>query len=115
MSDMTSSIIQRRLNTGQSFKETAIEIVDDVTLGENNFHADVDASGGVVTVTFEPAPKHGQRHSVAKADSSGNAVTVDGNGFLINGSATDTLAGQYNVRSYIFLGGSQEWRKLLLS
>lgn len=55
-----------------------------------------DASGGAFTVTLPPAASHiGRMYRIMKTDSSGNAVTVDGDGSeLIDLSTTVSLASQ---------------------
>ena len=100
--------LQRRTTSGDIFSTQSESITASKTIGENNFHIDADATGGVVTVTFEASPRLGQLHSVSKSDASGNAVTVNGNGKNINGSATDSLASQYSTGLYIYTG--VEWR-----
>lgn len=56
----------------------------------------VSAAGGAKTVYLPPSPTGSRTRRVVKTDSSGNAVTVSGNGYLINGSATYVLAAQYD-------------------
>jgi len=73
------------------------EITGTAEAGSNTFHVDVDATGGVVTVDLPTSPISNRIYSIAKADNSGNAVTVDGNGKNINGSATISLGSQYDI------------------
>ncbi len=61
-----------------------------------------DASGGVFTITLpsladEVGPGLAGRlfYGIKKIDASGNAVTIDGNGALIDGDATVDLTTQY--------------------
>lgn len=58
----------------------------------------VDATGGAVTIALYPlADSLGVPLVVFKVDSSGNAVTLDGDGTEpINGSTTKVLAAQYD-------------------
>lgn len=58
-----------------------------------------DASGGAYTVTLPDVAKSvNQVYSFVKTDSTGNAVTVDGNGSqTINGSTTYALSSQYDA------------------
>jgi hypothetical protein len=59
----------------------------------------VDASGGAITITLPAAAScTGRQYDILKADSSANAVTVDGNGTeTINGAATKVLSNQYTA------------------
>lgn len=54
----------------------------------DDFSLFVDASGGAVTVLL---PSSGYVN-VKKVDAGGNAVTIDGNGLLIDGLATKTIS-----------------------
>ncbi len=57
----------------------------------------VDCTSGAITVTLPPVGDVGRPIGVIKVDSSGNAVTVDGNGSeTINGATTKSLASQYD-------------------
>ena len=66
-----------------------------------------DAPAGAITLTLVAvASAAGKTLTVIKTDSSGNAVTLDGNASeTINGSTTHALAAQYN-RVRIFCTGS---------
>lgn len=55
----------------------------------------VDATSGGITIKLPASPTGNQRRRVIKTDASVNAVTVSGNGSLINGSATFSLSAQY--------------------
>ncbi len=58
----------------------------------------VDASGGAVTITLPDVRRFwGYEFRVKKLDASVNAVTLDGDGALIDGAATYPLAAQYEV------------------
>lgn len=89
------------------------EEVATAEFGSNTFHLDVDATAGVATATLPASPISNRLASIAKADVSANAVTVDGNGKNINGSATISLASQYDNALLIFIGGADEWRRLI--
>lgn len=104
------ALLENRVNRGNIFSNMTVAVAASTTIGQNTFHVDVDATGGPRTITFESAPFNGQLHSVAKTDASGNAVTVDGDTKNINGSATDSLAAQYDKATYIFVTASDEWR-----
>ena len=56
----------------------------------------VDATSGAITIYLPDQPNGDRLRRVIKTDASGNAVTLNGNGNLINGAATYALAAQYN-------------------
>jgi hypothetical protein len=56
----------------------------------------VDATAAAITVYLPVSPTGNRRRTVIKTDASANAVTVNGNGSLINGAATQALAAQYD-------------------
>lgn len=67
----------------------------------------VDATSGAVTITLLAAATAGDgfRVAIKKVDSSGNAVTIDGNSSeTIDGSATSTLSTQYDSENLISNG-----------
>ncbi len=65
-----------------------------------------DASSGVITVNL-PAAINGRGVTVKKTDSSGNAVTIDGNGSeTIDGATTQSLASQYDTLRVSPSGGN---------
>lgn len=57
----------------------------------------VNATGGATTVKFPATPSSGDWSTFIKTDAGVNAVTVDGNGHNINGSATASLLTQYKT------------------
>jgi PBP1b-binding outer membrane lipoprotein LpoB len=58
----------------------------------------VNATSGAITVTLPPAGVIGRPIGIMKSDSSGNAVTIDGNGSeTIEGATTQTLSSQYDA------------------
>jgi len=66
----------------------------------------MDATAGVKTVKLPPL-RSGLLIFIKKFDTSGNVVTVDGNGSNIDGSATDSIT---TSRGHmILMGGSVEW------
>lgn len=67
-----------------------------------------DATAGAITINLVAvASAAGKTLTVIKTDSSGNAVTLDGNASeTINGSTTHALAAQYN-RVRVFCNGTQ--------
>jgi hypothetical protein len=78
---------------------TVEEVAVNTTLDETNSVELVDASGGAITITLPAAANVTNRHYwIKKIDSSGNSVTVDGNGAeTIDGSATAILSVQYDA------------------
>lgn len=56
----------------------------------------VDATAGALTVALPSSPTGSRRRTITKTDVSVNAVTVSGNGSLINGATTYVLAAQYD-------------------
>lgn len=56
----------------------------------------VNATAGALTVYLPEQPSGNRRRTITKTDSSANAVTVDGNGFNIDGATTQSLAAQYD-------------------
>lgn len=65
-----------------------------------------DATAGAFTVTLPAAPATDMVLTVKKSDSGTNAVTVDGNGKTIEGSATLPLVSQYDFLTIIYNGTS---------
>ena len=91
------------------------KIVDDKSSGYTILAGDlgkvinVDASGGAVTLTLTAAASLGDGFwcYVRKADSSGNAVTVDPNAAeLVNGAATFDISTQYDQRLLVCDGSA---------
>lgn len=76
-------------------------LTDDVIL--------VDASGGAVTITLPAAAdRTGKQYDIKKIDSSGNAVTIDGDGSeTIDDSLTNIIGAQYN--SVTIVSDGTEW------
>lgn len=70
-------------------------VTADYSTAKNDWTILVDASGGNVTVTLSSFST-GQVYNVKRIDSSGNTVTIDGNGANIDASGTQTLASQYD-------------------
>jgi hypothetical protein len=73
-------------------------ITSDDTLTTSQTVVLCDASSGAITVTLPAASGNDGRHyHVKKIDSSGNAVTIDGNGSeTIDGETTQVITMQYN-------------------
>lgn len=58
-----------------------------------------DATGGATTIKLPAALVSGKSVTVKKIDASANAVTIDGNGHTIDGSATKAIVAQWNSRT----------------
>lgn len=71
--------------------------VTDITLTDAYFTVGVDASGANRTVTLPPANPAARRiYVIKKLDSSGNTVTIDGDGSeTIDGATTKVISTQY--------------------
>lgn len=67
-----------------------------------------DATAGAITITLPPAANMPGKHFyIKKIDSSGNTVTIDGNGAeTIDGAATKVLSTQYASHHIISSNGS---------
>lgn len=78
------------------------------TVAPGDYILDVNATSAPVTVTLPATPNIGEVHIIIKQDSSANAVTINGNGYNINGSASVTLASQYDRKTIVFTGAA--WR-----
>lgn len=78
------------------------------TLDTTHHVVSVDASGGARTITLPTAVGiNGREYTIRKLDSSGNAVTIDGDGAeTINGAATKVLAAQYDVATIMSNGSN---------
>lgn len=70
------------------------------TLDVTHYTVLVDASGGAVTINLPAVASTGKRrYTIKKIDSSGNAVTIDGNASeTIDGATTQSLATQYKYQ-----------------
>jgi hypothetical protein len=70
------------------------------TLPDDCRTALVDASAGAVTVTLQPVDSCLADVVIKKVDSSGNAVTIEGDGAeTIDGAANKSLAAQWNSKT----------------
>ena len=72
----------------------------------------IDMTTGVVdrVITLSATPTVDDNIIVRKADAGIGKITINGNGKLINGLATDEMLNQYTAVSYIYNG--TEWCKL---
>lgn len=90
----------------------AVDVGDSpYTVADDVFYVriNVDVTGGAVTVELPAAPTPNMRISVKDAYglAATNNITVDGNGYLIDGAATRTLDEDFAVEEYVFDG--TEW------
>lgn len=100
-----------RLNSYQSgFYRSTLTKTADYAIGLNDLTVDFNATTGNITATLLASPTDGETHKLSKLDSSGNTVTINGNGLNINGSSTLVLTSQYSDVEITYIGGSGEWR-----
>lgn len=79
-------------------KLTTNTITGDLTLTTSHTEVGCDTTSGPITVTLPDAANHaGRMYLISNIAGTGNAVTIDGDGALINGSSTKVLASQYNA------------------
>lgn len=97
------------LQAAGSFGTSLAAISSNTTLDGTHHAVICDASGGAFTVTLPAASGiTGRIYHVKKTDSSGNAVTVDGNASeTIDGGTTAALSAQYESVMIICTGS--EW------
>lgn len=76
----------------------------------DNLVVPVSAASGAITVTLPATPGiDGMRVVVVKTDASSNAVTVAGNGNLINATSTHVLNGQWSSVMLIWCASASLW------
>jgi len=100
-----------RVESGSSLTlGTPGSITSDYTVAAGDFLLPVDASSAAVTITLPLAAQSlGRTLIVKKTDSSGNAVTLDGNGSeTIDGSTTAVVSVQY-VALMVMCDGTEWW------
>lgn len=69
----------------------------DYMLTANDYAVRFDASGAARTATLPASPNTGQIYVVKKIDSSGNTVTVAGNGKTIDGASSVGISAQWGI------------------
>lgn len=102
--------IDTQLKVARDSVSRSISSSDSVVAGDRNKTLLVSASGGAVTITLIAAATaaSGFVVTIKKTDSSGNAVTIDGNASeTIDGATTKALSGQYN--SVILVCDGSNW------
>lgn len=82
------------------------------TFTTSDYTIRVDATSGVITITLPLAPVHGQVYNTKKIDSTSNAVTLSGNGKLIDGQASMTISNRYNNIMVQYDSTSTTWNIL---
>lgn len=66
----------------------------------------VDPSGGIITITLPVAVYTGYRFRATNVSSSANAITLDGNGYNINGNPTASFSRAYGSMVVEFTGSA---------
>ncbi|MGI4982985.1 MAG: hypothetical protein ACRYGL_06615 [Janthinobacterium lividum] len=84
---------------GRAFVTTTASGGATTTVTIADFLVEVNATAAAGTVMLPAAPFDGEVHVIKKADTSANAVTVNGNGVLIDGASTYVMPG--NVRGSV--------------
>lgn len=102
--------LQSKAGYAQGFAKTSTSVSADYQAGITDFFVDVDATSAAVTVTLPPDPLDGTLITVARNNSSGSNVTIDGGLFDINGSGTFVLTTQYQTAGCVFVASAGEWR-----
>jgi hypothetical protein len=92
----------------KSERRAYTSVSSNTTLDATHNVVDVDASGGARTITLPTAVGiNGRKYTIRKLDSSGNAVTIDGNGSeTINGATTKALSTQYETATIMSNGAN---------
>lgn len=96
-SDFTARLDRnfQKLNDVQRIKATTLAAFT-FRANDTTESLQVDATTAASTIYLPDQPTGQQRRRITKTDASANAVTVNGNGNLINGAATYVLAARYN-------------------
>jgi hypothetical protein len=81
----------------------------DYAIQPNDATIRADAGGGVFTLLLPLEPTDGMVLYIKKIDSTSNAVTIDGNGHNIDGSATKTLTTQWQYLQLQYTVHDHTW------
>lgn len=109
-SPLQLSTMEVRFNGVVAYKGVEIDDTDSPYLASDETYINVDATDGAVTVTLPVfVSGRGRVYHIAKTDSSGNTVTIGGNGTNINGSSTLVISSQ-DVSEHVYESVS-EWRQ----
>lgn len=89
---------------------TSLDLTSAATLTENDQRlVRVNATGGAFTVTLPEHPAPGDTFTFKECAGSANAVTLDGNGTLIEGSASLLLNVPWRARTLRYSEPSDQW------
>lgn len=84
------------VRVGEEFAPWAVATSYTFTPADKVDSLQVNATSGNLIVYLPISPTGNRRRRVIKTDASANTVTLNGNGSLINGAATQVLAAQYS-------------------
>lgn len=89
---------------------TSLDLTTTATLSDNSQRlVRLNASGGAFTVSLPARPAPGDTFTLKECAGSANAVTLDGNGKLIEGSATLLLNVPYRCRVLRYSEPGDQW------
>lgn len=107
----TGSTANANLQMGDGFYMAGkyLMSVTNKTAGEHlltfsEFVITCDATSGDVSIVLPLSPQVGQNYIIKRTDSSGNGVTVDGNGANIDDLSSQDLSAQYDFIRVVFNG-----------
>ena len=97
-----------RLDVNGPIATAYLSVSADTTLDGTHSFVAVDATAAARVITLPAAAGIvGRRYTIKKTDSSGNTVTIDGNGAeTIDGAATKVISTQYTSHSLISTGSA---------
>lgn len=102
--------IRNSVNAGNLGSISIPAITSSITLGVSDSTVLCDATGGAFTVTLPSVSTFvGFKYNIKKIDTSGNDVTVDGDGVNIDGTATKLLSGPGFPSMTVHSDGTQWW------
>jgi hypothetical protein len=99
------------LRTKQGIKahlNTNHRLTGNTTLDDTYLNVFVDTDGGAVQIDFPASPTDGQLYRIINCGSSGNDVTLDGNGNSINAASTQLIT-DGGGKTAIY-DSTEEWR-----
>ena len=85
---------------------TTVNITDNYTILSSDEYILCDATISSLTVTLPSSPANGEIVTIKKTDSTGNTVTVDGNGYNVDGQSTHIISTQYDFIKILY---NTEW------
>lgn len=108
-----SKSVEARMVYKKAFYPNVREVSANTTFGPDDWHIDVNATGGAITINLPDDETIGCRHCVvSKSDASANAVTIEGQSKNINGAGTASISSRYGVKRFHFLPTADEWREV---